>query len=541
MTQRNRPHHSPELLQAALIKFIKLIKTVRFYPAGHPTLKLVGDETLEAFRPLLRDGDLPLSVRKDRILYGDETIGAGHAGTRGLAHFLFARRVQQLLFLPELSAHDLTVFARNIMCKTGDIQERGGLQKVLLADRATGIWINELDLSVIRAAKEQWQKQSGATSVGQEEPLATDNHADGQIKNRDGIASEATGDAPLDTHLLDGLSIEQILSRLPEEPSEERFRQLLNRLPILLRQYLVEPGLPQVLKTFRILANLYGSRHLNHSRRNDVLQCLNRITEPGVIEFLINTLCTRGLPRDLREQNMQTLVFLRHKTVRPLIRRLTIEKDTLARKLLSTSLAALGSVAVPELLKALQDDRWYVLRNIVAILGEIGEQNSVAYLQPLLEHQDLRIARETIRALARIGGDQALKSLLLVVDRGRRELYPQAILALGVMKNPGAVSKLVKIMKSRDPFMKKIELKTSAIKALGRIGSPAAAPALERLAKRRPLWGKKRFAALRILAIAALGHIGAPSSRPVLEHLCRDRDARIAQIASRTLNQWPET
>jgi HEAT repeat protein len=101
------------------------------------------------------------------------------------------------------------------------------------------------------------------------------------------------------------------------------------------------------------------------------------------------------------------------------------------------------------------------------------------------------------------------------------------------------VPNLVKIIKSRDLFMKKTELKTSAIKALGRIGCPEAAPELERMAKRRPLWGGARRTALRIQAIAALGQIGSPSSRPIMESLCRERDQRIAQSASRAMNQWP--
>lgn len=536
-TQQNQPMG---VLHAALIKLTKLIKTIRFYPAEHPTLKQVSNETLDAFLPLLQDGNLVISVRKDRILHDEKPCGQEHAIIRNLAHFLFARRIQQLLLLPELTARDLVVFCRNVTLKPSDIQDKGGLQEMLLAEQATGIWINELDLSVIRAAQQRIERGADQISVGSDKQLDEVTSGTEQIKQLEGVATETTGDLSMDEHLIDLLTLEQILTQLPREASERRFKQLLDRIPRQLHQHLTEQHLTLVLQTFRILASLVGNRNLNKSRRSEVLFCLNQLTGKDVLDFLINTLCTRGVPKPLRDQSMQTIVFLREKTVRPLISRLAGEKDALARKLLSTTLARLGPIAIPDLVLALQNEHWYMVRNVVAILGQIGESRIASHLHPLLWHEDARIARETIRALARLGGDQAVKSLLQLVDSGHSELYPQAIIALGIMRNPAAVPSLVKIIKSRDPFMKKTELKTSAIKALGRIGAPEAATELERLAKRRPLWRRARRASLRIQAIAALGQIGSPSSKPVLEALTHERDQRIAQSASRIMNQWSE-
>ncbi len=540
MTNDTQNFQFMDHLRTALIKLIKLIKTIRFYPAEHPTLKQVSEEALEAFRPLLQDGNLAINIRKDRILHEDKTCGAEHTNIRGLAHFLFARRIQQLLFLPELTARDLILFSRNVILKPTDILEKGGLQELLLAEQATGIWINELDLSVIRAAKLRIEDRRGKTSVSSDEQLHEATTGTEAIKQLEGIATEKTGNSSMDEQLINLLTLEQILTQVPRESSERRFKQLLDRLPRQLRQHLTEEHLALVLQTFRTLATLVGNRQLSKSRRSEALYCLNQLTEKDVLGFLINTLCTRGVPKPLRDQIMQTMVFLREKTVRPLIYRLAGEKDALARKLLSSTLAKLGPIAIPDLLLALQDERWYMVRNVVAILGQIGEPRTTSHLHPLLWHEDLRIARETIRALAHIGGDQAVKSLLQLVDSGHCELYPQTILALGIMRNPAAVPSLIKIIKSRDLFMKKTELKISAIKALGRIGALEAAKELERLARRRTLWGKSRLTALRIQAIAALGQISNPSSKPVLEALSHERDQRIAQSASRTMNQWPE-
>lgn len=540
MTKKPLPSEPTDQLQTALIKLIKLIKTVRFYPPEHPTLKQVGEEAAGSFKQLLQNGNLIVSVRKDRILHGSDGIGQEHAAIRSLAHFLFARRVQQLLFLPELTDHDLITFARKVILKPAEIQAGGGLQELLLGERATAIWINELDLSVIKTTKERIQHLAESTSVGNQETSHESQPGEQQIQCQKGVATERTGDMQLDEHIIDQMSLSQVLEQLPRESSEHRFKQLMNRISPLLRQHLSEQHLPLVLQTFQVLAALLKNQQISNARRNETLHCLKQLTEQDTIDYLIRMLCLRGIPKMLRDRNMQTLVLLCEKSAKPLINRLASEKDSLARKLLSTTLVKLGNSAIPDLLTALHDQRWYMVRNIVAILGQIGESSTANYLAPLLWHEDVRIARESIRALARIGGDKSVEALLQLVDSNHDELYPQAIIALGIIRNPAAVPSLVKIIKKRDPFMKKVDLKISAIKALARIASPEATPQLERLAKRRPLWGRARWAALRVQAIAALAQIGNPSSRPVLESLCRDPDQRVAQFSSRQLNQWHE-
>lgn len=536
-------HSSPpaDLLPRALIQWIRLIKAVRFYPPEHPALKVAGEATLAALRPLLQNDNLALTVRKDGILYHDAVVGPNHGGIRSLAHYLFARRIQQLLLLPDLTILDLIVFSRNLIRSPAEIRDQGGLQELLIAEQAAGIWVNELDLSIIRAARERIRDRAEEVSVGTEEQPAENAGNDRQMTFREGVATEATGDAALDDHLLDRLSLGQLLIQLPREPSEPRFQRLLSRLPGQVRRHLDAPHLPQVLQAFQVLATLHRNRRLANTRRREVLRCLHQLAEPQLLDFLIDNLCQRGMPRPLRDRTMQTLVFLRDKALPQLIGRLAGEQDVLARKQLSATLIRLGPVAIPGLLPMLQDERCHLVRNVIAILGQIGAAHLVGHLQPLLWHQDVSIARETIRALARLDGEPAVEALLQLVDKCPRELYPQAITALGIMRHPAAVPNLVKIISARDLFMKQTELKTAAIKALGRIGSPEAIPALERLARFRLPWGRARRTALRIQAIAALAQIGSPASRPVLETLARRGNRQVAQAALRTLQQWPDS
>jgi HEAT repeat protein len=527
--------HSPEDLSATLIKLIKLIKTVCFYPPEHPALREAGTEALTTFRPLLKSGQLILTVRKDELLYQEEPVSRNLPLVKNLAYFLFARRVHSLLFLPDLTARDLNAFARCTALKPAVIQSRGGVQELLFREQASSIWINEIDMTKIREAKAHLEARQQLTPASSEDAAGEEGAESPIGGDARGNIAETGWDGSLEELLTDQLSLEQIVAQLPQEESDRRFTLLLNKLTSLFLPPLAENDLPGLLAAFQVLARVIGNQQLGKQRRKETLQALLRLSTPEVLAFLIDVLCTRDRPKAIREKIMRILVFLQDRTVAPLMERLSAEKNAQARKLLAETLVRQGLVAVPQLLPSLQDERWYVVRNTVAILGQIGDTRTVTHLRPLLWHGDLRIAREAARAMIRIGGPQAAKALVQLLQEGPEELYPQAILALGAMKDAAAVPCLMKIVKKRDLMMKGVDLKVGAIKALGRIGSPEAIPFLERLARRRVLWQRARFNSLRIQAIKALGQIGSESSVAVLEVLTQDRHPRLAKTASLAL------
>jgi HEAT repeat protein len=217
--------------------------------------------------------------------------------------------------------------------------------------------------------------------------------------------------------------------------------------------------------------------------------------------------------------------------------RLAVERDAQARKLLSDGLIQQGPAAIPVLIDYLGDERWYVVRNAVAILGELRTQLAVAHFQPLLGHLDVRVRRETIRALTRIGGDDAVEILLRIVQTGDPDLRPHALLSLGAMKNTAAVPTLLEIIGQKDPWVKMSEIKKEAIRALGEIGSVEAIPALLAVLKHRKLWRRSLFDEQRAAAALALGDIGHVSVEEALKAATEDRSSAVARAAVQAFKQ----
>ncbi len=178
-----------------------------------------------------------------------------------------------------------------------------------------------------------------------------------------------------------------------------------------------------------------------------------------------------------------------------------------------------------------------MVRNAVTILGEVREQSVASSLPPLLQHQDLRVRRETVRALTRIGGADAVGILLRTLDSDDQDLRRQALLSLGAMKNPAAVPALLNLLQRPDALDKNMEVSKEAIKALGEIGSAEAVPALTTILQKRKFWRRAQFDELRTVAALALGDIGSEEPVEALEKASEDRSETVARAAVQALKQ----
>jgi HEAT repeat protein len=509
-------------LDRALKGLVRLFKAIRFYPPAHPALQQALGEAHSAFLPLLQPGPgFTLVVRKEGFLLDEQPVLAGNPLLQKLAHFLFSRRVQRLTLLPDLTPQDLRAFSRSLTLEPGEILRLGGIQEVLRQARVSTIWANEVDLARILALKEEIEEEKALAAAGAEagEPGG-------------GGEQETAGDLTPE-----GRDLERVLRELRRAESDQRFRLLLDELLPLVRLNLNDAGRAPVLGALAFLCRTCSSQLQPAQRREVVRQALVQLAGDDVLDFLVATLCRRETPKEAREQAQRILVFLGRRMARRLVDHLAVENDAQARKFLADTLVALGAAATPVLLETLGDERWYVVRNAVAILGEIRAAEATSRFLPLLGHADFRVRRETIRALARIGGSEAVGILLTAVEGNDPELRPQALLSLGAMKDPAAVPTLLRLVEAPDPWVKKSQEKKEAIRALGEIGSATALPVLTRILRQPKLWRRALFAEVRAAAATALGDIGSSEATAALEAATDDRSEVVARAAANALKQ----
>jgi HEAT repeat protein len=476
-------------------------------------------ESLKGFQPLLQGGEpLSLAVRREGFLLDEQPVAKTHQVLGQLATFCFARRIQHLTILPDLSAGDLHRFVHCLTIDPHEIHSRGGIQAVLEQARVMSVWVNETDLGVILARRQKLA----------ELPPESD-------------AAEAPGEtgprARLTPVQKQALDLERLIKQLEQERDDQRFRYQLQELIPLLRLNLLAENRLLVLRGMVMLCKNAAGQKCSDARRAYALNALGQLATDEMTDYLTGFLFAREGNEKVRTALSEVLVFLGDKIVRRLMTLLAEESVAGNRKQLADILVRIGTAAIPVLQEHLFDERWYVVRNAVVILGEIRSEETLLHLTPLLEHREVRVRRETIRALAKIGGQRALAILLQVAESNDQELRRQALLSLGAIRAAGATPTLLKLLEQSDWSRRTLDIKKDAIRALGEIGATAAVPALTAILGKRRWLRRALNDELRIAAAAALGDIGEGHTRPALEKATQDRNPEVARSAAKALAQ----
>lgn len=181
------------------------------------------------------------------------------------------------------------------------------------------------------------------------------------------------------------------------------------------------------------------------------------------------------------------------------------ERDRRVRARMCQVLARVGSSVIPSLLPRLDDKRWYVVRNVVYILGRIGHESTFMSVVSALDHAHPRVRIEAVRALGLIGGAMAAGPLVRCVTDPDPTVRRAVVKALGELRSDDAVPALRDLVTARAEAPDDWVVKQDAVSALAAVGTPFARAALTRLAGRRAWFWQRTERRIRGMAAVALG------------------------------------
>ncbi len=205
----------------------------------------------------------------------------------------------------------------------------------------------------------------------------------------------------------------------------------------------------------------------------------------------------------------------------PISEALVDASDRSARRAYIEAMVALGSAVEEQVLGMVEDSRWFVVRNGVAILGRIGDDRSIEHLTSTLAHEDLRVRRETVLALAKLGGENAAALALGMIDDPEPEVRAATAMALGELE----VEKAVRPLRKRLEEEEDEDVQVQILRALGQLGDPGAVPEIEKRAVSSFFSRSPR--PVRIAAYKALSEIGTPHAVKLLEKALDDKDTEV--------------
>ena len=145
----------------------------------------------------------------------------------------------------------------------------------------------------------------------------------------------------------------------------------------------------------------------------------------------------------------------------------------------------IGVPAENNLLKMLQqeDIPWYLTRNIVRLLGVSGNPDCFDKIAPFLDHDDIRVKEEVLKAASSIGERIQKDFLVKALHTVPNQLIELVVSLLGDIADDSLVAPLATLLDQASRFPDKVsdDLQITTCHALGKIGSIKALPILAKI------------------------------------------------------------
>ncbi len=159
----------------------------------------------------------------------------------------------------------------------------------------------------------------------------------------------------------------------------------------------------------------------------------------------------------------------------------------------------------------LPDAKWYVVRNSIFVLGSLRDLGGVTSLRLRITDSDIRVRREIVSALEKIGGEEAVDLLVVMAEDRDREVREAALSTIGIIGTPECVPMVIDIA-MRNPYDS-----IRAVAVMGKIGGESAKQFLGDLLEDENALtglaaGKVSREELRAAIVRALGSIGDAES-----------------------------
>jgi HEAT repeat protein len=541
-------------LEDLLVTLRRSSRDLAFYPPKHPLLKNSMENAVSLLRAVV-GARAPLAITVSRASFSFEGLPVGQENRQlaAMAGELFVRRIQQIQFGEGVGREELAAFLRMIASDPKHLLEQGGPAKALAALGSQRIQVTEMEFRHLSEAKgpagrtagaaDQGRGKGGGPEAGSQE--GTEAGTSGEAIRAPAAAGVAAGQKPSAAEaLLSAMApkgeetVEALIRRLEREAASGKpagYEWTAGRLETAASRAVRDDRLKDVVASLRVFLRHQRADNLGEPLRERAARAVETIAAGGTLPYLVEHL--RSEADASAEDLVAVLVGLEGRVIPPLLALLATGGQAVARERLVAILAGLSEVAQRELSRALPEaDRDQACR-LVPILGEIGGEAGVALLASLFRHRDVRVRRETVRELGRIGGTSAHRLLLQALRDPDPAVLELAIGLVGAARVKLAIPALLRLAGQRVLSGRPFAVRKAAVTALGAMGDPGSIAMLVSVLRTRTWFKRAAGDQLRLAAAQALLSMLRPEAREVVEAGARSRRGDVRRACNAALRK----
>jgi HEAT repeat protein len=534
LTQESSNDIDPQKLKDArelMLQFVKTAKTVRLYLANNPMHQKFLSDLFERFELYLRvHGALRLKVRQHAFAVDGEVVYEQEGRQDNLAFRCYVDGITELTFHEGLELSELVEFLEVV----GSDQDPNAMDD----DLVSLLWKRDLPhiaTVVVDDLPEQPDflpdqaelKTPDLQLIVQQEVVSLPPAAFDGPKRLE---------HPMVIFKLTEEEIHQLKRQITKEQQRDAVAQLLDILTVMLEIELDETSFGEILEIMEKLVDLFLERGdlyraascattvrqlYDHPPqqaevfKSSLHQFLVRLGTPDRLEKLATVL---NKEKSLDAPSLTAFIqAMTPQALGPLSDLLGAVVVMKTRKVICDAMVPLGQDHLEVLAGRLKDDRWFVVRNLIYVMGRIGGAKVIDYLAPLVRHPEQRVRKEAIKTLDGMDSENVIDLLLECLSDQESSVRIMVMRALARRKTPRVIEPLTALIEERHFAAKDVSEKLEAFVALGSSGRPEAVAVLKQYLKGSSWWRRSEHEQLCWCAAYALKQMGTDEAIALLE------------------------
>ncbi|HYQ96454.1 MAG TPA: HEAT repeat domain-containing protein [Candidatus Eisenbacteria bacterium] len=549
---------------------VRTLKAYRMYLPNNPTLhKFQGDLEARTWSCLKEIGDIVLNVQQFDLLFEDYSVYHNAAREESLAFRFFTDGVRQITFREGLEPQELRGVLEVLKKATDPTQGQDDVVTLLWERDFRHIEYVHISIDDIiegsEAAKD-YEHEEGAIEGGIPWPMTMAAEEDAPVGNPGETILERSDDwnpkAPVAPSWDESMGVQFSLSEqeskaLNDSIRVEEQRPLLTEVLEIVAAILTSEEEPtsflesaSAFQKFIELALEEGDL----ARANQLLSRLRTIAAQraekrsefrGLAEQVIREI---GRPSFLGQF---APILNAHPELDPgLLTNFLVQIGPTAagavcdllgqvnhmkhRRALCEALAISCKDDVDVLISRLGDPRWYVIRNVVYVLGRIAHQGVERALDRALHHEDVRVRKEAVRALGNIESPTSRAFLVSAFRDQDASVRIQAALTLAQRRDDRAAQSIWSAITGPEFARRDQSERRVFFEALGKSGSDSLVPRLSEMLTKGGLF-RGTNEEERLNSALALAWLGTPKAIEVLNRELQGKREQIRKAVETAL------
>lgn len=302
------------------------------------------------------------------------------------------------------------------------------------------------------------------------------------------------------------------------EKEEAAFSEMVEILDNVLETLMLRGDFWHSKKILQLFHELMEpQRNLPESQRIRLIQAIDRAGDPQRIHALEPVLNQWGV-KDT-DQVYEFWLLLNKNALLPLIELLGQLTQMKMRRVICEALIHLGKEDIEPLIQKLGDPRWFVVRNVVYILGKIGQDKVLDNFRKLIDHNEVKVRKELLHTLDGMKDNRAQELLVGFLNDPESSLRILAIRSLVSHNYQKALEPLKNMIEEKEFIVRDLYEKREIFEALGKIGGSSMVPKMRKLVRQGgSAWFKKAIKEeLGLCAVITLKRIGTEDAVEALQ------------------------